>query len=97
MRARTIPAPRLLAFSLTYPNVFLLRNPTALGCGYASRHGINLARGERIALMTPDLPAPIGWLDHLEAALRDGHDLAVISLRTDRARPSPPCPDPPAR
>jgi glycosyltransferase involved in cell wall biosynthesis len=79
-----------LAFSLSWPNVFLLRDPSPLGCGYASRHGVNFARGQRIALISPDLPAPIDSLDRLEAALDAGHDLAFLSFRIDRDRPMPP-------
>jgi dolichyl-phosphate beta-glucosyltransferase len=80
----------VLAFSLAQPAVFLLRDPAPLGCGYASRHGVNLARGLRIALISPDLPAPIASLDRLETALAEGHDLALLSFRTERDRPMPP-------
>ena len=80
----------VLSCSLAQPNIFLLRDPAPLGCGYASRHGATLARGERIALISPDLPAPIATLDRLETALAEGHDLAVVSSRAGRDRPLPP-------
>jgi dolichyl-phosphate beta-glucosyltransferase len=81
---------QVLAFSIAWPNVCLLRDPAPLGCGYASRHGVNLARGERIALISPDLPAPIEMLDRLEAAVEDGCDLAIVSPHAQEDRPLPP-------
>jgi dolichyl-phosphate beta-glucosyltransferase len=81
---------RVLAHSFSWPNLYLLRNPAKLGCGYASRHGVHLARGARIALVSPDFPAPIGMLDRLDEAISGGYDLAFVSRRTEHDRPLPP-------
>lgn len=80
---------KVLAHSFSWPNLYLLRNPARLGPGYASRHGVHLARGARIALVSPEFPAPIAMLDRLEEAISEGYDLAFVSMRTERERPLP--------
>lgn len=72
------------------PRILLLRNPGPIGCGYASRHGILLARGEKILLATPAMNPPIGLLGEMEQMLDRGHDLIVASPRTPRIRQVPP-------
>lgn len=72
------------------PGIILLHNPGPIGCGYACRHGILLARGEKILLIGPDLPAPITLLETMERLLEEGHDLVVASHRTASTRPLPP-------
>ncbi len=71
----------VLAFALQNPRVLLLHDPGALGCGYAARHGIQLSRGERICLTSPDPEIPISEIRRMDRALDEGHDLAVYSFR----------------
>ncbi len=78
------------AFARGHGHVLLLRNPAALGCGYAVRHGVLLTQGERILLVGPGLPAPIALLDGMEQLIEQGHDLVVASHRTAITRPLPP-------
>lgn len=81
---------QVVDFAATRPGILLLRNPGPLGCGYAARHGVLFARGERILLLGPDISAPISMVDAMEAVLDRGHDLVVASRRTAQVRPLPP-------
>lgn len=81
---------QVVDFARTRPGVLLLRNPGPIGCGYAARHGILLARGERVLLIGPDLPAPVSLIDAMERLLDRGHDIVVASRRTAQVRPLPP-------
>jgi dolichyl-phosphate beta-glucosyltransferase len=80
----------VIDFARSRSGIILLRNPGPIGCGYASRHGILLARGEKILLAGPELSAPISLLDSMELLLDQGHDLVVASRRTAHVRPLPP-------
>ena len=80
----------VIDFARDRPGVLLLRNPGPIGCGYASRHGVLFARGERILLIGPDLQAPIALIDEMERLLERGHDMVVASRRTAQMRPLPP-------
>jgi dolichyl-phosphate beta-glucosyltransferase len=81
---------QVVDFARTRPGILLLRNPGPIGCGYAARHGILLARGERVLLIGPELAAPASFIDAMEVILERGHDLVVASRRTAQVRPLPP-------
>lgn len=81
---------QVVDFSRTRSGILLLRNPGPIGCGYAARHGILLARGQMVLLIGPDPAVPISLLDAMERQLERGHDLVVASRRTAQVRPLPP-------
>jgi len=62
------------------------RLPVNRGKGAAVRHGVGVARGERVLLTDADLSTPIGELPHLEHALAAGADVAIGSRALDRSR-----------
>lgn len=61
------------------PQVHLLSYPTNRGKGYAVRHGILRARGDRILFSDADLATPIEEVEKLLAKLDAGFDIAIGS------------------
>jgi dolichyl-phosphate beta-glucosyltransferase len=66
--------------------VRVLQNQGNRGKGYSVRRGMLAARGARRLMTDADLSTPIGELEKLEAALRDGHDVAIGSRAVRGAR-----------
>lgn len=54
-----------------YPNVSLIALNENVGFGAANNRGVEIARGELVALLNPDLVLPERWLDPLQSALTD--------------------------
>jgi len=67
-------------FSLTHPQVRLLREPTP-GKGAALRRGMLAAAGELVLFSDADLSCPIEEEARLREALEKGYDVAIASRR----------------
>ena len=67
-----------------FPNVRVLRNPGNRGKGYSVRHGMLEARGEWTLFTDADLSTPMGELEKLWAAAREGAAVAIGSRALDR-------------
>ena len=61
------------------PQVRLLSYESNRGKGYAVRHGVLQARGERILFCDADLATPIEEVEKLLAKLDEGYDIAIGS------------------
>ena len=61
------------------PELRLIRLPQNCGKGYAVRTGVVNARGRLVLFADADGATPIGEVERLEAALRDGADVAIGS------------------
>jgi dolichyl-phosphate beta-glucosyltransferase len=66
--------------------VAVLSNDVNRGKGYSVKRGMLAARGARRLLTDADLSTPIQELTRLEAALADGHDVAIGSRAVPGAR-----------
>jgi dolichyl-phosphate beta-glucosyltransferase len=76
---------RVEDFSLTHPQVRLLREPTP-GKGAALRTGILAAAGELVLFSDADLSCPIEEEAQLREALEKGYDVAIASRRMPGSR-----------
>jgi dolichyl-phosphate beta-glucosyltransferase len=61
------------------PEVRVLQNPGNRGKGYSVRNGMLNARGQWRLMSDADLSTPIEELNTLEAALKDGEQIAIAS------------------
>ncbi len=61
------------------PEVRVLKNPGNRGKGYSVRNGMLNARGEWRLMSDADLSTPVEELKRLEAAIRDGAEIAIAS------------------
>lgn len=66
-------------FAQTHPQVKLFAYQPNRGKGYAVRHGILRAQGERILFSDADLATPIEELEKLEPYLDQGYPIAIGS------------------
>jgi len=73
----------LQEMAITLPNFRLIENSVNVGFGRAINQGAAIARGEFLAISNSDLVMTPGWLDPLVHALRNDHDLAVVSPMTN--------------
>jgi len=63
-------------FAAEHPQVRLIRLAENRGKGYAVRSGVVNARGKLVLFADADGATPLAEIERLEAALRDGADLA---------------------
>ena len=66
--------------------LYLDRDSVNRGKGAALRRGVARSRGRRVLLMDADQATPIEELEHLEASLAEGADIAIGSRAGRRAR-----------
>ena len=66
-------------FAAEHPQVRLIRLAENRGKGYAVRSGVVNARGKLVLFADADGATPLAEIERLEAALRDGADLAIGS------------------
>jgi dolichyl-phosphate beta-glucosyltransferase len=66
-------------FAAEHPQVRLIRLAENRGKGYAVRSGVVNARGKLVLFADADGATPLAEVERLEAALRDGADLAIGS------------------
>ena len=70
-------------FASSHPEVRLIRLAENRGKGYAVRSGVVNARGRLVLFADADGATPMAEVERLEAALRDGADVAIGSRAMD--------------
>jgi len=72
-------------FAADHPEVRLIRLAENRGKGYAVRTGVVNARGKLVLFADADGATPLGEIERLEAALREGADVAIGSRAVQAA------------